>query len=179
VSEPPTADPPLGSLAPLAATLRAEGGLLADALVADDGIDELAARAGSGHRAAAAPQEYALVLAAVREGYLLHYGRGRLVSAADADLALLAGDRLYALGLARLADLGDLDAVAELADLISLCAQAHADDDRDLAAAAWEAAACAIGEGSSPAHARAKQRARAGEPGAALALRATASAPGS
>jgi len=39
---------------------------------------------------------------------------------------LLAGDHLYALGLARLAALGDLDAVAELADVISLSAQAHA-----------------------------------------------------
>ncbi len=47
----------------------------------------------------------------------------------DPDLALLAGDRLYALGLERLAALGDLDAVAELADVIALCAQAHAEGD--------------------------------------------------
>ena len=38
----------------------------------------------------------------------------------DPDLALLLGDQLYALGLSRLAALGDLEAVAELADLISL-----------------------------------------------------------
>jgi hypothetical protein len=36
----------------------------------------------------------------------------------------MAGDRLYALGLARLAELGDLQAVGELADVISLAAQA-------------------------------------------------------
>ena len=42
---------------------------------------------------------------------------------ADADLALLAGDYLYALGLERLAALGDLEAVRELSDLISLSAQ--------------------------------------------------------
>ena len=41
---------------------------------------------------------------AVREGYLLHYGDGRVVRGADPDLALLAGDYLYALGLERLAD---------------------------------------------------------------------------
>ena len=32
----------------------------------------------------------------------------------EPDLRLLAGDALYALGLARLAERGDLDAVAEL-----------------------------------------------------------------
>ena len=44
---------------------------------------------------------------AVREGYLLHYGEPRLLAGHDADLALLAGDYLYALGLDRLAALGD------------------------------------------------------------------------
>ena len=58
-------------------------------------------------RAAAAPGEYALVVEAVREGYLLHYGEPRLLAGHDADLALLAGDYLYALGLDRLAALGD------------------------------------------------------------------------
>ena len=45
----------------------------------------------------------------------------------DDDLRLLAGDALYALGLSRLADSGDLAAVAELADLISLTARAQAE----------------------------------------------------
>ncbi len=50
---------------------------------------------------------------AVREGYLLplRASRGSL-DGADPDLALLAGDYLYALGLERLAALGDLEAVA-------------------------------------------------------------------
>ena len=87
---------------------------------------------------------YALTLAAVREGYLLHYGEGRVTDVADPDLALLGGDRLYALALAELAALGDLDAVAMLADLISDCARAHADDEPAQAAATWEAAAQAI-----------------------------------
>ena len=52
------------------------------------------------------------MIEAVREGYLLHYGEPRIVVGADTDLALLAGDYLYALGLERLAALGDLEAVA-------------------------------------------------------------------
>ena len=60
---------------------------------------------------------------AVREGYLLHYGEPRLLAGHDADLALLAGDYLYALGIDRLAALGDPRRSLELADLISRCAQ--------------------------------------------------------
>ena len=61
-----------------------------------------------------APDEYALVMEAVREGYLLHYGESRLLADYDRDLALLAGDYLYALGLHRLAALGDTAAVSVL-----------------------------------------------------------------
>ena len=68
------------------------------------------------------------MLEAVREGYELHYGEPRVFAGMDDDLRLLAGDALYALGLSRLAEAGDLDAVAELADLISACAQAQAED---------------------------------------------------
>jgi hypothetical protein len=74
-----------------------------------------------------APDEYALVMEAVREGYLLHYGESRVLTGHDEDLALLAGDYLYALGLDRLAALGDTDAVAVLSELISKCAQLHAE----------------------------------------------------
>jgi hypothetical protein len=129
----------------LADALRAEGGLLAAALVASDAGDALASLAATGPRAAAAPGEYALVLAAVREGYLLHYDEGRTVRPDDPDLALLGGDRLYALGLSRLAQLGDVDAVRTLADLISRCAQARAEGDPAGAEAAWNAAAAAVG----------------------------------
>ena len=81
------------------------------------------------------------VLEAVYEGYLLHYGRPRLFEGMDEDLRLLAGDALYALGLARLAESGDLPAVAELADLISRSAQVHAEGRGDEAEALWEGAA--------------------------------------
>ena len=68
--------------------------------------------AAAGLPARPAPGEYALVIEAVREGYLLHYGEPRLLAGHDADLALLAGDYLYALGIERLAALGDTEAVA-------------------------------------------------------------------
>ncbi|MCW3040105.1 MAG: hypothetical protein JWM31_2010, partial [Solirubrobacterales bacterium] len=80
----------------------------------------------------------------------------------------------YALGLSRLAELGDLDAVAELADVIALGAQAHATGDAELAAAAWEAGAVAVGTGGSEALDEAKRSARAGDPSAPSALRAAA-----
>ncbi len=68
---------------------------------------------------------------AIREGYLLHYGEPRVFSGMDEDLRLLAGDSLFALGLERLTATGDLEAVAELSDLISLCAKAEAEGRRD------------------------------------------------
>ena len=132
----------------LADELREEGGLLA-LTVREDG------REPQPHGDAAGP-DYALLVEAIREGYLQHYGEGRVVRTADPDLALLAGDRLYALGLARLAELGDLDAVNELADVISLCAQAHAAGDPERAAAVWEAGAAAVGRGTSHDHEAAK-----------------------
>jgi hypothetical protein len=85
--------------------------------------------------------EYALVFEAVREGYLLHYGEPRLMAGHDADLGLLAGDYLYALGLDRLAALGDTDAVAVLSELIAKCAQLHAEGRDAEVAALWPEAA--------------------------------------
>lgn len=147
-----------GSLAELAQTVRALGGLLAGA-VTDPGPADGAqhgAWAAAGPRAARAPAEYALLVEAVREGYLQHYGAGRVVRPPDADLALLAGDRLYALGLARLAELGDLEAVTQLADVISLSAQAHAEARPGLAQEAWRSGAHAVGAGLTPEHEAAK-----------------------
>ncbi len=87
----------------------------------------------------------AFVLEAVREGYLMHYGEPRAFSrATEEDTRLLAGDALYALGLARLAERGDLEAVAELADLISGCARAQVEDRPELAEELWEASAARL-----------------------------------
>jgi hypothetical protein len=125
-----------GALIELAEILREEGGLLA-ATVADADVQ-------TPHGDAAGPR-LSLIVEAIREGYLQHYGEGRVVKPGDPDLALLAGDRLYALGLERLAALGDLDAVTRLADLISASAQAHAEGDPARADAAWAACAAAMG----------------------------------
>jgi hypothetical protein len=76
-------------------------------------------------------------LEAVYEGYLLHYATPRLFSVMDPDLRLLAGDALYALGLSRVADKGDLEAVSELANLISAAARTHAEGDAALAESLW------------------------------------------
>lgn len=93
----------------------------------------------------APPGEYALVVEAVREGYLLHYGEPRLLAGHDADLALLAGDYLYALGIKRLAALGDTDAVLLLAELISTCAQLHTEGREVEVPGRWRDAVHAIG----------------------------------
>lgn len=140
----------------LHAALATHGGPLADALVAppSEGGDEPgpAQVAAAGPRAATAPGEYELLMEMILEGSRLHYGEPLLVAPADPDLRLLLGDQLYALGLERLAGLGDLLAVSELADLISLVAQAHAEADPPRAQAAWAAGARAIGHGPSPQH---------------------------
>ena len=128
----------MSALPALAATIRADGGLLADTVTDPTEDGRLGALAGPG---------YAELVEAIYEGYLQHYGSGRVLQPRDPDLALLAGDRLYALGLARLAELGDLEAVDVLAGVISRAAQAHAEGEPEAAEAAWEAGARAVGHG--------------------------------
>jgi hypothetical protein len=169
--------------------LRAHGGTVAQALEPEPepGRDSGHAQGGPGTGPPGLPQlaatgpcaagheaEYELLLEMILEGTLLHYGTPRVLSDRDPDLALLLGDQLYAFGLSRLAELGDLDAVAELADLISLLAQAQAASDPELADAAWQAAAASIGWGQSAAHEAAKALARAGDARAPAALRNSA-----
>jgi hypothetical protein len=159
--------------------LREQGGLIARLLGApsDGGTLDGAPPArivASGPRASADSAEYELLIESIYEGYLLHYTTPRLVRTTEADLALLAGDQLYALGLARLVRLGDVVAVAELADVITLCALVHGSGRPELADAVWLAGARAIGWGPSQAHAHAKALARAGSVEALEALRAAA-----
>jgi hypothetical protein len=70
-----------------------------------------------------------------------------------------------------------MTAIAELADVIALSAQAHAGGDESLAGAAWDAGATAIGWGASERASDAKDLARAGDPDAADALRDAARVP--
>jgi hypothetical protein len=84
------------------------------------------------------------VLESVYEGYLMHYGEPRAFEGMDADLRLLAGDALYALGLSRLAETGDLEAVALLSDLISASAQAQAEGRPEDAEALWESSSASL-----------------------------------
>jgi hypothetical protein len=138
----------VSTLERLAHEIEAEGGLLAEALTGETSGDERLGELAGG--------EHALLYEAIHEGARLHYGRGRVVAPDDPDLALLGGDRLYAIGLDMLARLGDVAAVAELADVISLVAQAHAEGDPGRADAVWAAGARALAAGPSTDHDAAK-----------------------
>ena len=139
---------PNAALRDLAASLRDENTPVSRHVVDPTEAPILGLLASEGSGATAAPGEYALVLEAVREGYLLHYGEPRLLRGHDEDLALLAGDYLYALGLERLAALDDAAAVAVLAELIGRSAQLHAEGREDEAPELWREAALTIaGEG--------------------------------
>ena len=96
---------------------------------------------------ALAPEAHALGLETIYEGYLVHYGRSRLFAPDDRDTALLLGDYLYAHGLVRVAETGDVKAVADLAALISRCAQLRAEGlggDGD----EWAATSRSLGNGA-------------------------------
>ena len=163
----------MSTLARLRELVEAEGEPLAGGLL--EGVPappaaELGAIAAAGPRAGADPAEYELLFETIYEGYLLHYGRSRLMVDGDADLSLLAGDRLYALGLERLVALGDLEAVRELADVISLCALLVGRGEDETCEPLWRAAAQAVGWGAGEAYRAAKELARSGDVTARAAL---------
>jgi hypothetical protein len=141
----------------LAEVVEAVGPWLADSAAPDPGPDRFASTVEDPDRR--------FVLEAVYEGYLMHYGEPRAFVGMDPDMRLLAGDALYALGLARLAERGDLDAVSELSDLITLTARAHAEGTANRAVSLWLATAKALSE--------------AGGEGAMAAWRNTPEHPGS
>jgi hypothetical protein len=156
----------------LASQLREEETVISPHVRESSSVPALGELVAAGPRAEAAPGEYALLIETIREGYLLHYGEPRLVAAGDPDLRLLAGDYLYARGLERLAGLGDLEAVRELSDLISLCAQLHAESEPvEAARALWLGSVVAVAAGGGEAHERAKAMLRAGAPGGVAAMR--------
>jgi hypothetical protein len=91
-------------------------------------------------------ERYALGLETIYEGYLLHYCRPRLFAPEDGDTALLLGDYLYAHGLVRIEQVGSVEAVNDLAELIALCAYLRAEQIPG-DAAVWAATATALGRG--------------------------------
>jgi hypothetical protein len=161
---------PEAALQQIAEELRREHNVISSHVVDSAGEPVLGLLAAAGPRAAPAPGQYAIVVEAIREGYELHYGSPRILAGQDDDLALLAGDYLYALGLERLAAMRDSAAVAELSDLISLCAACHAEDNASTVPALWIAAAVAVGCGGGEAHEAAKAAARSAQASAAEVL---------
>lgn len=129
----------MGALAELAAAADPS---LARYAVADPPVGEWERRVGDPVRS--------FVFEAVYEAFQLHYGEPRAFAGMDADLRLLAGDAIYALALERLADGGDLAAISELADLISLAAVAHAEGQLGLVRHLWEASADALSPSGGP-----------------------------
>jgi hypothetical protein len=114
-------------------------------------------------------EPFALGLETIYEGYLLHYGRPRLFAPSDGDAAILLGDYLYAHGLVRVAHLGLVGVIADLAELISLCAQLRAERSPGHGAA-WAATAALLGaDDARLADARAALRDRR-DPGALAGL---------
>jgi hypothetical protein len=106
--------------------------------------EALSARDGEPVFSALADERYALGLETIYEGYLVHYGRPRLFRPQDEERALLLGDYLYAHGLVRIAELGDVEAIRELAELISHCAYLRA-EGRDGDGDAWADTASRLG----------------------------------
>jgi len=94
-------------------------------------------------------ERFALSVETIYEGYLAHYGRTRLFDPADRDTALLLGDYLYAQGLVHLAATGSVEAVAEMAELISLCAHLRA-EEKPGDAEAWASTVAGLGDGGFP-----------------------------
>jgi hypothetical protein len=92
-------------------------------------------------------ERYALGIETIYEGYLLHYGQPRLFTPKDADTGLLLGDYLYAHGLVRIEQVGAVEAVDDLAELIAMCAYLRAERIAG-DGAAWSATAAALGRGA-------------------------------
>jgi hypothetical protein len=90
-------------------------------------------------------ERFALGIESIYEGYLLHYGRARIFLPADRDAAILLGDYLFAHGLVRITALGDVEAVEQLAELLSLCAHLRA-EGRAGDGKAWAATVGSLGD---------------------------------
>ena len=91
-------------------------------------------------------ERFALSVETIYEGYLAHYGLPRLFAPPDRDTARLLGDYLYAQGLVHLAATGSVEAVADMAELISLCAHLRA-EEKPGDGEAWASTVAGLGDG--------------------------------
>jgi hypothetical protein len=133
----------------------------------ETGFGELAA---CGPRTSARAGDYAFVVEAVREGYLCHYGSSRVLDQPDPDLALLAGDLFYAIGIRGLSELDDLESTGILSDLIRVAAELQAAGRGDLAETLWLGQIVALACGKDVAQQQALTALENGQPGGADAL---------
>ena len=156
----------------LADRIREEGPPLEvreESFARDTALGDLAA---AGPRTAPRAGEYAFIVEAVREGYLCHYGRSRILDEPDDDLALLAGDLFYAIGIRGLAELEDLESTGILSDLIRVAAELQASGRQDLAEVLWLGQIVALACGMDDTQKQAVKALEAGQTGAAEALSA-------
>jgi hypothetical protein len=144
----PVPRPGAGALRRLVARAAEEGPPLAVVAERPASGPVFAELVAAGPRTARAPDSYAFVVEAVREGYLCHYETSRILDRPDPDLALLAGDLFYALGIRALADLEDVESVRMLSDLIRVSAELRSGNLRDAAESIWIATIVALSCGS-------------------------------
>ena len=131
-----------GVWATIAEDAAAESELWASALLPAEERDEVAVFSPL------APATFAVGLETIYEGYLMHYGRPRLFASGDRDTRILLGDYLYAHGLVRVAAHGEVEVVADLAALISRCAQLRA-EGLEGDGAAWAGTVVSLGTADS------------------------------
>lgn len=135
---------PGNALISLSERVAGEGEPLAGHVVTPAELPVLGELAAAGPRTSGSPAEYAFVVEAVREGYLCHYGTPRVLEGHDPDLALLAGDLFYAIGISGLAALDDPESVGILSDLIRVAAEFRAEGETEKAEALWLAQLLAL-----------------------------------
>lgn len=113
---------------------------------------------------------FAFVVEAVREGYLCHYEKPRVLENPDPDLSLLAGDLFYAIGINALAVLGDDQSVHLLSDLIVVSAELRSEGRRADAESIWVARILALACGSDDEHVTLVESLARAETGSSQAL---------
>ncbi len=131
---------------------------------------DFAGLVASGPRTARDPEAYAFVIEAVREGYLCHYEASRVLERPDGDLALLAGDLFYAIGISALSELDDVVSVKILSDLIRVSAELRSAGLRREAESMWMAAILALACGPDAEYERLGEDLAAGNTAARQAL---------